>query len=72
MLLIFFFLHIILEPNEKLSQLLPEIDKPVLEVWLVVHPDVAKIPRIRTIMNFIAEKAMRNPSVLLTGLRPAR
>jgi len=53
--------HIMVGPGVPLQPILPQAEVPHLDVWLVVHRDLARQPRIRASLDFIAEAARRNP-----------
>ena len=40
-----------------LKRILPQLDAPPLKMWLLAHPEAARIPRVRTVMDFIAAAA---------------
>jgi DNA-binding transcriptional LysR family regulator len=40
-----------------LKRVLPEIAIPPAEVWLVTHPETARVPRVRAVMDFIGQRA---------------
>jgi len=57
--------HIMVGPGVPLQPILPQAEVPSLEIWLVVHRDLARQPRIRASLDFIAAAARRNP--ILSG-----
>ncbi len=40
-----------------LSRVLPDVEIPPLELWLMVHPDSARVKRVRAVMDYLAEAA---------------
>jgi len=30
---------------------------PALDIWLLVHRDLARLPRVRAVLDFVAERA---------------
>ena len=40
-----------------LVQILPEVDVPSVELWMVTHPDSARAKRVRAVMDFIVRAA---------------
>ena len=40
-----------------LVRVLPEVEVPPMEIWLVVHRTTARVPRVRLIMDFIVKRA---------------
>jgi DNA-binding transcriptional LysR family regulator len=53
-------LPLLVARDSRLQQVLCEVEVPPLEIWLLAHPEVARIPRVRTVMDFLAEKASLN------------
>lgn len=48
---------IMVGPTPQLRRVMPEIDIPSLDIWLVVHRDLARHPRVRALIDFISEHA---------------
>ena len=48
----------------RLRRVLPEIEAPPTELWLVAHPDAAKAKRIRVVLDHIAEVAAAGSAML--------
>jgi DNA-binding transcriptional LysR family regulator len=44
--------------STNLIRVLREIEIPPLEMWLLAHPEGARIARVRTVMDFLAEAAL--------------
>ncbi len=38
-------------------RVLPGLAIPTLELWLMAHPETARIPRVRAVMDFLAKRA---------------
>jgi DNA-binding transcriptional LysR family regulator len=43
--------------GSTLVQVLPEVDVPSVELWMVTHPDSARAKRVRAVMDFIVRAA---------------
>jgi len=39
----------------RLSRVLPALAAPAREIWLVVHRDLREVPRVRAVMDFLAQ-----------------
>ncbi|MEQ8889143.1 MAG: hypothetical protein RID93_15995 [Sandaracinaceae bacterium] len=46
-------------------------DEPKEAVWIHVHADVREAPRVRVVLDFLAETMRRDRSLLL-GRRPTK
>lgn len=55
------------DPEPTLRRLVPEV-LGSREIWLVFHPDVARIPRVRRVIDFVTE-TIRQSTSLLRGER---
>ena len=54
-----------------LLRYLPMPDEPKEAVWIHVHDDVRDAPRVRVVLDFLAETMKRDRSLLL-GRRPTK
>jgi DNA-binding transcriptional LysR family regulator len=57
------------EAEPTLSRLAPEV-LGSREIWLVFHPDVARIPRVRQVIDFVTETIRQSASILRGEARP--
>ena len=55
------------DPEPGLMRLSPQPPKPMQDLWVLTHPDLRETPRIRLLMDFIAQ-AMTAKKSLVTGL----
>jgi len=51
------------ESEPILRRVLPDLNIPPLDIWLVVHRDLARHPRFRTVIDFIADQAHRRATL---------
>ncbi len=47
----------IMARGRGLCRVLPDVEVPPLELWLVVHPDSARVKRVRAVMDYLVEAA---------------
>ena len=50
-------LAFIMARGSGLRRVLPDVAVPPLELWLLAHPDSARVKRVRAVMDYIAEMA---------------
>ena len=44
-------------PHMRLVRVLPEVVEVVRSYWMIVHADLARVPRIRAVADFVAQQA---------------
>ncbi|MFY0576725.1 LysR substrate-binding domain-containing protein [Cystobacter fuscus] len=54
--------------HPELRPVLPEVELPLEDVWLVASREARKVPRVRALMGFLAERFEESRSVML-GVR---
>lgn len=55
---------VLAQRDSCLRRLLPELEIPALDVWLVVHRDLARHPRVRAFLDFVAGQAQTHAESL--------
>lgn len=50
-------LAFVMARGTELVQILPELEVPSVELWMVTHPDSARAKRVRAVMDFIVRAA---------------
>jgi DNA-binding transcriptional LysR family regulator len=55
-------LPFIIARGVKAVRVLPELPIPSLELWLMSHPETARIRRVRTVMDFLVHRAAQERS----------
>lgn len=52
-----------ISPHMRVVRVLPEAVEVVRSYWMVLHADLARVPRIRAVADFVAEQVRAEPGV---------